>query len=153
MKSLVLGTLLAVSGLAIAAGADPVVGTWKLNIAKSKMGAEQTFKIQTRVYSQSAAGITLSTTSVGADGKESVSKVTFKADGKDYPVTGVPAWDAISVKQVDANSTDATIKKGGKVVGTSNRTVSADGKTLTAVSKATDMKGVTSESTLLYDKQ
>ena len=45
------------------------------------------------------------------------------------------------------------LKKAGKAVGTSKRTVSADGKTLTAVSKMTDAKGATSESTMVFDKQ
>jgi hypothetical protein len=153
VKGLVLGTLLAVSGLAIAAGADPITGTWKLNVAKSKMSADQTFKSQTRVYSQSADGITLTITSVGADGKESVSKTTYKLDGKDYPLTGAAAYDALTGKQVGANTAEFTLKKGGKVVGTTRRTVSADGKTLTAVSKATDAKGATSESTLVFGKQ
>ena len=153
MKSLVLGTLLAVSGLAIAAGVDPVMGTWKLNGAKSKMSADQTFKSQTRAYSQTADGITVSITSVGADGKESMTKSTYKLDGKDYPVTGAPGYDALSGKQVDANTAEFTLKKGGKAVGTTKRTVSADGKTLTAVSKATDAKGAASASTLVFDKQ
>ena len=153
MKSLLLATLLAVTGLAVAAGADPVVGTWKLNVAKSKMSADQAVKSQTRVYSQSADGITLSITSVGADGKDSMSKTTYKLDGKDYPVSGVAAYDALAGKQVDANTAEFTLKKGGKAVGTTKRTVSADGKTLTGVAIGTDAKGAMSTSTMVFDKQ
>ena len=38
-----LGALLTIGSVSIAAGADadPVVGTWKLNVAKSKLSARQ----------------------------------------------------------------------------------------------------------------
>jgi hypothetical protein len=43
-----------IGGAAIAAGtaADPVVGTWKLSVAKSTFKAGPTLKSQTRIYSQ-----------------------------------------------------------------------------------------------------
>src|SRR5450759_1776016 len=61
LASLMFGTLFAVGGAVIAAGmaADPVIGTWKLDLAKSMFGAGPAVKAQTRTYSQSAQGITL----------------------------------------------------------------------------------------------
>jgi hypothetical protein len=67
LKSLFLATLLAAGSVASAATADPVIGTWKLNVAKSKMPADATMKSQTRVYSQSADGITVTITVVAAE--------------------------------------------------------------------------------------
>jgi hypothetical protein len=149
LKSLFLATLLAASGIASAAAADPVIGTWKLNVAKSKMPADNTTKSQTRVYTQSADGITVTITVVGADGKENVSKATYKLDGKTYPATGTGAYDSLSGKQIDAATAEFSLMKGGKAVGTTKRTVSADGKTLTA----TGTMGGKDQGTLVFDKQ
>jgi len=100
-----LGTLITIGSAALAAGtADPVVGTWKLNAAKSTFSVGPALKSQTRIYTQSAQGITLNMKTVGADGKEISSQTTYQLDGTDYPVTGVAAYDSLSGKQVDSNT-------------------------------------------------
>lgn len=147
LTSLFLVGLLAVSGAA--AAADPILGTWKLNATKSKMSADNMLKSQTRVYSQSGDSISVVITSVASDGKESTTKATYKLDGKDYPATGAPAYDGLSGKQVDANTAEFTLKKGGKAVGTTTRTVAKDGKTMTATGSA----GGKDQGTLVFDKQ
>jgi hypothetical protein len=54
LTSLFLGTLITMGSTAIAAesSADPVVGTWNLNVAKSTFKAGPALKSQTRTYSQ-----------------------------------------------------------------------------------------------------
>lgn len=101
-------------------------------MAKSKFSADHALKSQTRMYSQSAEGITLNMKTVGADGKETTTKTTYHLDGKDYPVTGSPEYDRLSAKQINTNTAAFTLKKAGKAVATTRRTVSKDGKTLTA---------------------
>jgi len=147
LTSLFLAGLLAVSGTA--AAADPIMGTWKLNAAKSKMTADNMQKSQTRVYSQSGDNISIVITSVAADGKESTTRSTYKLDGKDYPVMGPSSYDSLSGKQVDANTAEFTLKKGGKTVGTTTRIVSKDGKTMTSTGSA----GGKDQGTLVFDKQ
>ena len=92
-------------------------------------------------------------TSVGADGKEIVTKSTFKAEGKDYPMTGSANFDSLSLKQVDDHTVQSTQKKGGKAIGTTTRTVSKDGKVLTLSSKGTGATGVAYDNVMVYDKQ
>jgi hypothetical protein len=153
LGTLALGALLALSSVAIAADApDSVIGTWKLNTAKSTGNAPMP-KSETRTYAASPGGVALTYTRVGADGKESTVKTTFKYDGKDYPVTGSADFDALNAKRVDANTIDSTQKRMGKDVGTTKRTVSADGKTLTLDSKLTTPKGTDANMTLVYDRQ
>ena len=152
LGTLALAALLAIASAVIAADApDPVIGTWKLNTAKST-GATLP-RSETRTYAASAGGIALTWKRVGADGKETSVETTFKYDGKDYPVTGSPDFDALSVKRVDANTVDSTQKRMGKAVGTTKRTVSKDGKTLTLVSKLTNANGEVVNTTLVYDRQ
>ena len=153
LGTLTLGALLAISSAVIGADApDPVIGTWKLNSAKST--GITLPKSETRTYAASAAGgIVLTWKRVGTDGKESSVETTYKYDGKDYPVTGSPDFDALSAKRVDANTIHSTQKRTGKAVGTTTRTVSKDGKTLTLVGKLTNTKGEVVNTTLVYDRQ
>jgi hypothetical protein len=139
--------------LAVAAGGDPVVGTWQLNVSKSTFTAGPALKSQTRKYSQSGEKITLEMTTVTAEGKEVTSHTTYELNGQDFPVTGTPDYDSLSAKKVNANTAEFTLKKGGKVVGTTNRTVSKDGKTLTAKSKITTASGEKTASVMVFDRQ
>jgi hypothetical protein len=155
LSSVFLGALLTIGSAAIAAesASDPVLGSWTLNVAKSKFSADHALKSQTRMYSQSAEGITLNMKTVGADGKETTTKTTYHLDGKDYPVTGSPEYDSLSAKQINTNTAAFTLKKAGKAVGTTRRTVSKDGKTLTATDKMPDAMGMTSVDVAVFDKQ
>lgn len=155
LVSAVLAFVAAACGVAIAAApaADPVIGTWKLNTSKSIYTTGPALKDQTRTYSQSGNTITLVMKSVGADGAEINTKTTYQLDDKDYPVMGSPDFDSLAAQKVDGNTAKFTLKKGGKAAGTTTRTVSKDGKTLTTKMKVTNAKGEQSESTLVFDKQ
>jgi len=132
--------------------ADAVEGTWKLNVAKSKFSGAA-LSSATRVYAESANGTTLDQKAVTADGKEMSMHLTIRYDSKDYPITGNPDADSGAGKAIDAHTTDFTIKKGGKVVGTVHRVVSADGKVLTVHNKGTHADGKSYDDTLVFDKQ
>lgn len=155
LLSAALAVVAAVGGVASAGApaADPLVGTWKLNVSKSSFIAGPALKTQTRTYSQTGPSITLVMKSVAADGSEATSQMTYQLDGKDYPVKGNPDVDSLSAQQVDGNTARFTLKKGGKIVGMTNRTLSKDGKTLTSSMKLTTAKGEASESELVFDKQ
>jgi len=136
-KLIVRAVLLFISvacGVAIAAapGSDPVIGTWKLNAQKSTFTAGPAIKSQTRTYSQTGQRISLVMKTTNADGREMTTETMYQFDGKDYPVTGSPDFDSLSAQQVDAQTAKFTLKRGGKAVGTTTRTVSKDGKTLTS---------------------
>jgi hypothetical protein len=154
LATLTCAALLAVSASALAARgpADPVLGTWKLNLEKSS--AATLPRSETRSYAPAdGGGITLTFKRVSADGKEISAQTTYKYDGKDYPVTGSPDFDAVSVKRIDAHTVESTRKLMGKPVGTTTRTVSKDRKTLTLLAKLTNSKGEATSSTLVYDRQ
>ena len=147
---LMLATLLA-AGTAFAA--DPIVGSWKLNVAKSKFAPGQELKSSTRVYTEGADGVyTLEQKRMGADGKEVSLKAQY-SDGKDMKQAPGGPIDMTHSKKVDANTWDFELKQGGKVVGHVHRVVSADGKTLTVHNQGMQLSGVTGEETLVYDKQ
>ena len=137
--SLMLLATVLVAGIAFAA--DPVVGSWKLNAAKSKFSAGHELKAATRVYAEADGVFTLEQKLTGADGKD-----TKQTDPKS------PA-DSTHAKKVDANTWDFDLMKDGKAVGHVHRVVSADGKTLTVHNTGMQISGATGDDTLVFDKQ
>jgi hypothetical protein len=139
-----------VSGTALAQSTDPLIGTWKLNAAKSKGSA---FKSGTTKVEAAGAGVKFSADLAGPDG---VSNWAFTAnyDGKDNPVTGKsPYGDTAALTRVDAKTTRITVKQGGKVTVTQTIVVSDDGKTRTTTTKGTDAKGQVIEAVAFYERQ
>jgi hypothetical protein len=74
----------AASGMVLAQS-DAHIGTWKLNVAKSKFDPGPASKSETRKYEATDGGYKFSGTTVTADGKTHSSAFTVKYDGKDYP--------------------------------------------------------------------
>jgi hypothetical protein len=151
-----IGTVLAIAAplaLASAQGADPVIGTWALNVAKSTYSAGGAPKSQTRTYTTAGKGYKFIAKGIDADGKATTVEFTTAADGKSVPVTGSPAYDAIVVKRVGANTTESTLMKAGKVVSQNTRTVSKDGKKMTSTAKGTNAAGKAYTNVEVYEKK
>jgi hypothetical protein len=149
-KFLSMASLLFMTATAMAA--DPVIGTWHINLAKSKFSPGPAPKSDVRTYTSGADGTTMTWKSTSASGKGMTVTSTFRTDGKDYPVTGTPNFDTLTLKQVDPNTVDSVQKKGGKVIGESKRSVSKDGKELTLKSKGMGADGVPYDNVMVYDR-
>ena len=132
--------------------ADPIVGTWKLNVAKSKFSSGQEIKASTRVYAEANGAYTLDQKLTGADGKEISYRVQY-SNGKDMKQDAGGPVDTTHAQKIDANTWDFDLKKDGKIVGHVHRVVSADGKTLTVHNTGMMISGVTGDQTLVFDKQ
>jgi hypothetical protein len=68
-------------------------------------------------------------------------------------VTGDPNTDTRSYKKINDRTLELEGKKDGKVVTTGRIVVSADGKSRTVSTSATDSTGKMMKSTAVYDKQ
>jgi hypothetical protein len=146
--------LLAVFGLVgLAWAADPFVGTWKLNVAKSKVNPPLLPKSATTKVMPKGDGFTWISDFVTADGKVSHMEWSGKYDGKDYPITGDPNTDTNALKKIDSNTIVEVDKKGGKEVGNFRLVVSSDGKTMTLTGKGKDEKGQEFTVTVVSEKQ
>ena len=69
-----LGLFAALAALALSAGhaaapENPIVGTWKLNVAKSTFTPGPGWRSQTRTYAATPGGASVSWTGVGASGE------------------------------------------------------------------------------------
>src|SRR4029077_1692230 len=152
-KAIVLTLVLSFVGVAVCLAADDVVmGTWKLNEAKSKISLG-TLRTTTVVYEAAGDDVKVTTDGTDGDGKPTHSEWTGKFDGKDYPVTGDPTTDTRSYKKANGRTLAFTNKKGDKVTISGRGVVSVDGKTRTVTITGTDTKDKKYTSTAVYDKQ
>jgi hypothetical protein len=156
LQSIAISTMLAFALMSVAAAADtpdPAIGTWKLNLDKSKYVAGAAPKSETRTYAAAAGGTATTVTGVAADGSAISQSATLTYDGKDDAWAGSASWDAVSLKKINGTTVRAELKKGGKIVGHSTRTISAKGKVLTLATAIKTAKGGTTHQTAVYDKQ
>ena len=148
--------LLAVVGSSLVhAQSNPLVGTWKLNVTKSKFDPGPAPKSLSRTVEAQGEGVKYTFDGLSGDGKPLAYSFAVKFDAKDNPIMGsMPSGaDTISAKRIDSNNFEATLKKGGKVIGTSKVTVSKDGMVTTVESKGTNAAGVKTHDVQVYDKQ
>lgn len=151
-RSIVLTLTLCLIASSVCLAADKNMGTWKLNEAKSKF-APNAPKNHTVIYEAAGDNIKVTVQGTGSDGKPSSNEWVGKFDGKDYPVTGDPTSDARTYKQNRPGILTFTVKKGGKVTVIGRVEVSADGKTRTVTTHATDANGKKVTNIAVYDKQ
>jgi hypothetical protein len=146
--TLMLGSL----AVAVCVAADPNMGTWKLNEAKSKLNPNGP-RNHTVIYAPAGDSVKVTVDGTDPSGKPTHNEWTGKFDGKEYAVTGDATSDMRSYTRVDDHTLELTGKKGGQVTLTGRVVVSADGKTRTVTVNGTDAKGNKFTSTAVYDKQ
>ena len=142
-----------VLGVAGSTAADSHSGTWKMNAAKSTYSPGPAQKSVTLKIESD--GNTYKVDSQGVDANDQPIHVQFEAkfDGKDYPATGLPAGDHVSVKRVNASTVQVTMKEGTKPVMTVTSVVSKDGKTRTSTFRGKTAQGQDIHNVVVYDKE
>jgi hypothetical protein len=153
-------TTMVLLGLAVAtvlpqiafAQSDPFLGTWQLNLAKSKFSPGPPPKSNTVNIQAEGQGLKLTVTGIGADGDPISGEVTNVLDGMPHP-SGNPNFDATAVTRVDAYTTIYSRTKAGKFVGIQTVIVSPDGKTQTATNIGASPFGPQVNNITVYDKQ
>jgi hypothetical protein len=151
-KRMLVTTAFCLAAVAIGFAADPNVGSWKLNEAKSKIAAGAG-KNLTVVYTAEGEDYKCVVDGVDGAGKPTHNEWTGKFDGKDYPVTGDPSADARSLKMVSPGHYALANKKDGKTVLTGTVEFSADSKTRTLTTHMTNEAGKKLTSVAVYDRQ
>ena len=135
-----------------AQAADPFTGTWKLIAAKSTFTPGPAPKSGSVTFTTAAPGFRVVVEGVGPKDEKTRWEYTGGYDGKDYPLKGNPDGDFITVRRINATTVETTIKRAGKAAATNTRTVSADGKTLTVVTKGTNAQGQTVHNVQVFEK-
>lgn len=141
------------SGSTAIAQNDPLIGTWKLNVAKSKFTGQPPMSRTNVIEAWETDGIKQTDNMVQADGIRVTAAFFAHYDGKDYKVTGSATVDTIAFKRLSAYTVVATTKNGGKVVATGKSVVSKNGKTRTVTTTVTNGKGQKVRGVTVYDRQ
>jgi hypothetical protein len=147
VMAVVLSFAMTVASLA----ANPQMGTWKLNEAKSKL-VPGMGKNATVTYVEHNDKIRITVDGVDKDGKPTHSVWVGKFDGKAYPLKGNLAYNSVAYKVVNDRTNDITTLKDGKVMWSGRIAVAADGKSRTVTISGTDANGKKFNGKAVYDK-
>lgn len=151
-RTIVLTLALCFIGIGACFAQKGLMGTWKLNEAKSKL-APGAVKNNTVVYEPAGDNVKVTIDGTDASGNPTHNEWVGKFDGNDYPVTGDPNSDMRSYDARSVHKTGFTAKKGKKVTISGVIVLSTDGKSRTVMSTGTDAQGNKVKSTAVYDKQ
>lgn len=156
----VLAALLTISLAGTAAAQskdDPSIGTWKLNVVKSKFTPGPPIQGDTRSYEVNEAGwLFVTTETIQPDGTRTGVRFAAKFDGKAYPQIGrfAPTVTLITYEPVDRRTLKYTQRDtSGTIVSTNTRTVSADGKTMLIEQRTTNAGGQPVVNIELFERQ
>jgi lipopolysaccharide export LptBFGC system permease protein LptF len=154
MKTRIAVMALALSFMAAGAcfAANPHLGTWKLNEAKSKL-APGMGKSTMVTYTDEKDKIKVTVDGVDKDGKPTHGVWVGKFDGKAYPAKGNMSWNSAAYKEINDRTNEITTMKDGKTVWSGKIAVAADGKSRTVTINGTDEQGKKFKSTAVYDKE
>jgi hypothetical protein len=143
-----------------AMAADMLVGTWKLNVAKSKYSPGPAPQSNTVKFEGTDSGIKLTADGVDSQGRKTHNEYTAKYDGKDNPtkpmLDGKPnpnAADSVAYKKIDDYTYEATTKLKGKTLNVAKHVISKDGKTRTVTTTGTNAQGQTLNDVTVFEKQ
>jgi hypothetical protein len=131
---------------------DLVLGTWTLNVAKSRWTPGPSPRSQTRIYEAHPDGLKATIKTVYADGHSTSVEYVAQYDSIEYPLTGSPDAEKIALKRIDAYTAEATLGHAGKVIGTARRVISRDGKTMTITYRG-ELEGRTVNNVSVYERQ
>jgi hypothetical protein len=128
-----------------------MVGTWKLNLTKSKYATPAPRSMTLRVAA-AAIGYTMTVEALGPDGGAQNWSFTSRFDGSESPVSGNPAIDTV-VARTDGTGGTVEYTKAGKVLVTTTSVLSDDGRSLTATVRMLDARGKALTTIAVYDRQ
>ena len=147
-----LGLLLTLSSAAYAQ--DPSVGSWRVDISKSKYNPADLSPKSVAVKSNAAGkGVNVVVDVVDATGKPLHYEYTVAYDGRDVPVKGDPSRDTTAMKMIDGLTFEQTNKKDGKVTTISRWVYAKDGKSRTQPTTGSNPQGQKINNTVVWVKQ
>ena len=134
------------------AQSSPLIGTWKLNLEKSKLTPAP--RSQTATFQQDGQNIKNTNQTIDAQGNATTTVFMHIYDGQSHPTTGSPVFDASTYLRLNGNTIIFSRSKAGKLVSTGTNVVSPDGNTMTVTTTGIlDANGVTGTNIGVYDKQ
>jgi len=144
--------LLAIGLVATLSAADPFVGVWKLNMAKSNFQSGPAPRQQITTITEADGQTRIKIDGIAADGTPTLVDYRIPTNGGMGTMQKSKAYDGVSAKMLGPGEREIDRLKDGKVVYTVVGKVSADGKSITTVSKGLNPLGQPVENTGVYDR-
>lgn len=129
---------------------DLLLGTWELDVARSRYSPGPPVKSETRLYTREDTGVQGRVDRQYADGRHEVIEYLVAAD-REVPVSGTTAFDAVRLNRIDAHTTEGVLSHAGRVFAYSRRVISEDRETMT-ITVRRDEAGDTVHNVAIYRK-
>ena len=130
-----------------------ILGTWQLNVARSRFTPGPGWRSQIRIYRATPDGVAVTWTGLDAHGGKMRVSYAYAYDGRDYPMLGSASYDTLNAVRTDERTVRSEEKRDGKIAGIAVRTISPDGKVLTITDQGTNRKGQKFSQLLVFDRQ
>ena len=158
MQKVFVCSVLCAIGSSLFGANDPFVGTWKLNVAKSKRAPSSTGKAtkeETMTVQDVGDQAYITLKGTREDGTTFGRKESVSIKGGPLNVSGnrPPVGTSAVMKKLNDRTADFIYARDGKVYLTDHYTVSADGKTIRNQYKGTDAQGKLVEGLTVWDRQ
>jgi hypothetical protein len=135
------------------AQSNPIIGTWKLNLDKSKFSPGTAPRSGTLNYQQDGQNFRNTGQFTDAEGRSRTIANIYICDGQPHPNSGIPGVDATACTQVDANTGIFGRFKDGKLIAVGTNVVSPDGKAMTVNTTGTGSTLASATGITVWDKQ
>jgi hypothetical protein len=109
----------------------PFLGTWKLTKCESSHPDLPHPASGITTFTQEEDAVHYANEGIWSDGRTTKVTAILKMDGTWCPITGSLLADSLSFRHLGDGSFEAKMKKGGIDMGTTQSTVSPDGRTMT----------------------
>jgi hypothetical protein len=137
--------------------ADPFTGTWKLNWQESRTSESNPPPPPRQVlvtYSGEGQAMKVIVQVTLANGVERTIEHAVPNDGKEHSrYVGAPEGETMTSRRIDSFTEESVQKKDGRITVVTRRSVSPDGKRMTATARSSGADGTSIETVSVYDKQ
>jgi hypothetical protein len=133
--------------------ADPAIGTWRLNVQKSRFLPGPPFKSETRTYEEQKDGVRVTIRTVDGRGRNVTSIYLTTPDGQQHVVSGSggPA-DSVGLKRINEFTAESTLMHASKEIAKTTRAIDPEGKKMTITYKGLDPDGNPVDYTLVFER-
>jgi hypothetical protein len=158
MLPLLTGALAVAAALAVSASQspqrvkdEPIVGTWQLNVAKSRYMPGPGPVSETRTYKRGPNGVEGTILRKFPNGRSDRIEYVAEYD-REYPVIGTEDYDHILLKRIDERTAEAVLSHAGRVYGTARRVIAPSGNSMTITLRRETASGEVVMNTAVYER-
>jgi hypothetical protein len=133
--------------------ADSVIGTWRLNVQKSRFLPGPAFQSEIRTYEEQKEGVKVTIRAVDGKGRRSTIIYLTTPDGQQHVVSGSggPA-DSVALKRVNEFTAESILLHAGKEIAKTVRVIDPEGTTMTITYKGLDPEGNSVDNRLVFER-